>query len=186
MRTEPMPVEWLRDVEEAPASTGASDHDRPVARVLARPHQSMTPQGFVWFMGVTLALIAMPLLTLLGSPVLWGILPFFVIAIWGLWAAIARNQRDGTLTETLTLWHERVEIVRREPRGGEKRWDANPHWVSVHIHPGEKPVENYLTLRGGGREVEFGAFLSPEERTALHQDLEKALARLRGARPGPA
>jgi len=140
-------------------------------------HQSMTPEGFVGFMAATFAMIAVPLIAVLGSPVLWALLPFFALAIWGLWFAINRNQCDATLTETLTLWSDRIELVRKEPRGSTKRWDANPHWVSVHLHPGEKPVEKYLTLRGGGREVEIGAFLSSDEREELHGDLLTVLKR---------
>jgi uncharacterized membrane protein len=123
-------------------------------------------------------MIALPLLTVLGSPVLWGLLPFFALAIWGLWAAIARNRRDTSLTETLTVWPDRIELVRRNPTGPEQRWEANPYWVRVVLHETGGPVENYLTLTGGDREVELGAFLSAEERTALHDDLERLLAQL--------
>lgn len=146
-----------------------------------RPHQSMTPAGFVVFMGATLIFIAMPLLAVLGTPVLWGLLPFFALAVWGLWYAISRNQRDAMLTETLTLDHDRMELVRHEPRGAVQRWEANPYWVSVHLHPNTRPVENYLTLRGNDREVELGAFLSPEERVSLHDELTRALDQARNA-----
>ncbi|MEM9032788.1 MAG: DUF2244 domain-containing protein, partial [Pseudomonadota bacterium] len=86
--------------------------------------------------------------------------------------ALNRSDRDARLTEVLTFLPERVVLVRTEPKGCEKRWGANPYWVSVHLHPGHKPVEKYLTLKGGGREVELGAFLSPEEREELYRDLE--------------
>lgn len=148
------------------------------------PHQSMTPHGFVVFMGATLAMITVPLLAVLGSPVLWGLLPFFALAIWGLWYAIDRNRRDAQLTETLTLTPERIELIREEPRGQVRQWAANPYWVSVHLHPGDAPVEHYLTLKGGGREVELGAFLSPEERVHLHQRLTDLIGELRN-RPAP-
>jgi uncharacterized membrane protein len=36
-------------------------------------------------------------------------------------------------------------------------------------------VPNYLTLSGGGREVELGAFLTPVERVELKDTLESAL-----------
>lgn len=160
-----------------------NDTADPVTLTLS-PHQSLSARGFVAFMGVTLAMTAIPLLAVLGSPVLWGLLPFFALAIWGLWYAIGRNRRDAELTEELTLEPDRIALVRREPRGRVQSWDANPYWVSVHLYPGEKPVEHYLTLRGGGREVELGAFLSPEERVSLHGSLTERLVRVRGAGAG--
>ena len=42
-------------------------------------------------------------------------------------------------------------------------------------------VEKYLTLRGNGREIELGAFLTPGERAALYREIRDALARLRRA-----
>ena len=41
----------------------------------------------------------------------------------------------------------------------------------------EGPVPHYITLRGKGREVEIGSFLSEEERIALYDDLLRALKR---------
>ena len=46
------------------------------------------------------------------------------------------------------------------------------------------PVDNYLTLKGGGREIELGAFLSPEERADLHDQILTLLARCRAAPQG--
>jgi uncharacterized membrane protein len=40
-------------------------------------------------------------------------------------------------------------------------------------------VPNYLTLKGEGREVELGAFLSEEERVALHAALRDRIPQLR-------
>ena len=47
------------------------------------------------------------------------------------------------------------------------------------LHPTAGPVPNYLTLQGGPREVELGAFLSEEERLALRDEVQAALVRLR-------
>jgi len=47
------------------------------------------------------------------------------------------------------------------------------------LHPTAGPVPNYLTLQGGPREVELGAFLSEDERVALKAEVQVALTRLR-------
>ena len=139
------------------------------------PHRSMTNTGFVTFIGATSAFLAVPLLATLGSPVLWAILPFMAVAVGGVWLALNRSDRDARMTEVLTLSPQKVALVRREAKGEIRTWDANPYWVSVHLHPGEKPVEKYLTLRGNGREVELGAFLSPDERQTLYGELRLRL-----------
>ncbi len=143
------------------------------------PHRSLPKTGFVWFIGGTVALIAVPLLSVLGSPVLWGVLPFAVIAVTGVWLALRRSYADGQILEDLTLTPARVTLTRHGPRGQRQAWEANPHWVHVALHPKGGPVPNYLTLQGGPREVELGAFLSEEERLSLLEDLRKALASLR-------
>ena len=176
-----MPVDWLENRLEAPGTPGAFCHADGAAPALAlrlTPNRSLSAEGFVLFIALTCGLIAIPLISVLGTPVLWGVLPFFVLAVGGLWVAIARSNADGRLCEELTLWSDRIAIVRVNPRGPRQEWAANPHWVRVSLHPRGGPVENYLTLRGGGREVELGAFLSPWERADLSEALERALRRL--------
>ena len=51
--------------------------------------------------------------------------------------------------------------------------------MQVRLHQTGGPVPNYLTLKGDGREVELGAFLSEEERLALRDDLHQRLVALR-------
>jgi uncharacterized membrane protein len=137
----------------------------------------MTPDGFVVFLAATAGMFALPLLSMLGTPVVWGLLVFFIPAVAGVWYAIRRNQRDHSLREELALWQDRVELQHVPPRGPVKEWVANPYWVSVHLDPEGGPVENYLTLKGGDREVEIGAFLSPEERACLRDELIRAFAK---------
>lgn len=161
-----MPYEWL-----SPA--------RDENHLHLWPHRSMTASGFVAFIGATAGLTLLPALTLLGTPLLWVLLPFPVIAVTGIWFALRRNQRDTEIIEALTLTRERVALVRHGPRGRRQEWQANPHWVQVTLHPTGGPVPQYLTLRGNGREVELGAFLSEDERIALLRDLQRRLGKLR-------
>lgn len=143
------------------------------------PHRSLSTSGFVWFVGLTAALLALPLLGTLGTPILWGLLPFLAAAVGGVWWAIRRNTRDAALNEVLTLTHDEAKLVRTDPKGATKTWCTNPYWVRVKLYETGGPVEKYLTLTGGDREVEIGSFLSPEERVNLRYDLEKELALLR-------
>jgi len=102
-------------------------------------------------------------------------LPFLLGALWAVWAGLRRNQRDMSLYEEVELTRGRIAITRHNPRGPRQDWEANPYWVELRLHPKGK-VENYLTLRGSDREVELGAFLSPDERVALHGELLERLA----------
>jgi len=139
------------------------------------PYKSLTPEGFVWFIGVTATLIFMPLFSVLGTSVFWGLLPFVCAGLWAIWKALTRSWRDMELYEELTLWPDRVRIERHDPRKPRRDWEANPYWVTVHLHERGGPVPQYLTLRGGGREVELGAFLTPGERLRLKRTLDTEL-----------
>lgn len=162
-----MPYEWLPPTPDTQA------------RLQLWPYRSLPRKGFVLFIGATCALILVPMLSVLGSPVLWGILPFFALAIWGLWAALSRSYRDGEIVEDLRLSRDNLSLTRHGPRGQRRNWQANPYWVTVHLHGSGGPVPNYLTLKGNGREVELGAFLSEEERIALRDELQTRLAAIR-------
>lgn len=168
-----MPYEW----QDLPAPAAAPDS--PVAQLHLWPYRSLPRRGFVGFVAATAGLIALPLLTILGSPVVWGLMPFGLLALWGLWWGLTRSYRDAEIVENLTLWTDRMTLVRHGPRGRRQTWEANPHWVRVTLHARGGPVPNYLTLQGGPREVELGAFLSEDERLALRGELTAALSRLR-------
>ena len=161
-----MPYEWT-----IPPPDGTT------ASLALWPYRSLPKRGFVIFIAITVAMVALPLLAVIGSPVLWGLLPFIAVAIGGVWWAIQRSYRDGSVLEELTLWPDRITLVRDNPRGPRQSWEANPHWVRVELHPKGGPVDNYLTLTGGSRPVEIGAFLSVEERRALFGELSDCLRR---------
>ena len=161
-----MPYEWL------PPREGEQ-------RLHLWPHRSLSQRGFVGFVGLTAALIAVPLLPNLGSPVLWALLPFLLATIWGIWFALRKNGRDRDIVEDLSLTPDRITLVRHGPKGQRQDWEANPYWLRVTLHETGGPVPNYLTLKGEGREVELGSFLSEEERVALRWELQDQLRALR-------
>ncbi|MEM7718248.1 MAG: DUF2244 domain-containing protein [Pseudomonadota bacterium] len=139
------------------------------------PHQSMTPGGFSWFIGATAAMLSLPLFAVLGSAVAWVLMVFFLVTLAATWRAITANQKARSTRERLRLSETEVNLEHHPAKGPPLFWQANPHWVSVNLrHDG--PVEKYLTLRGGGREVELGRFLTPEEREDLYGELSRKIA----------
>ncbi len=104
-----------------------------------------------------------------------GLLPFFALMIAGVWYALHVSYRRGEVLEEFTVDDARAHLIRHNPKGDTQEWEANRYWVTVHLHTKGGPVENYLTLRGGDREVEIGAFLDAEERLTLHDELQRAL-----------
>ena len=149
-------------------------HDRPIFKVELWPHQSLTRPGLLWFLGISAGFLAFPLIGIVGTMAFWGLLPFMALAFWGIWFAIRRNGRDLQMSETLSIWRDEVRVERREPNGRVLRWQSQPRDVRVRIYESGK-VEDYLTLTGAGREIELGAFLAPEERISLSEEIEQAL-----------
>jgi uncharacterized membrane protein len=160
-----MPYEWISAPDETPQ------------RLRLWPHNSLPPQGMAAFVLATFTMILIPVMTMLGSPVLWGLMPFVLLAVWGMYHALRRNRKSREIVEELTLDNDAAKLVRTEPSGAVKAWDCNRYWTTVTKYERDGPVPHYLTLKGKGREVEIGAFLSEEERIALYDDLSRALAR---------
>ena len=158
-----MPYQWL-----PPSPQGDQD-------LRLWPHRSLTRRGFVGFIAVTAVLISGPLIGLIGQPVLWGLLPFLVAAIAGIWIALRTSDRDREIIEVLTLTETNAHLTRSGPKGQIRTWQANRYWVQPVLHAAGGPVPQYLTLRGGPREVELGAFLTEDERQRLHADLTTRL-----------
>ncbi|MEO0913872.1 MAG: DUF2244 domain-containing protein [Pseudomonadota bacterium] len=168
--------------EEAGADASASfpedavhsGRGAPSYSVTLWPNRSLSANGLRAVMGITGVGLLIPLIPFLGTPVAWGLIPFLVAALFAVYAAFMRSYRDGRLHEVLRLWPDLITVERVDPKGRTQSWQANPFWVELKMHSDAR-VENYITLRGSGRTIELGAFLAPEEREALHAELETAL-----------
>tara|TARA_R110002074_G_scaffold10662_12_gene40176 strand:+ start:764 stop:1246 length:483 start_codon:yes stop_codon:yes gene_type:complete len=141
------------------------------------PHQSLPPRGFAAFILATFALILIPTLPLLGTSLLWGLLPFVLMAVAGIYFALQKNRRARQIEEVLTLDGDTAHLTHTSPKGEVKEWDCNRYWAQVLKYEKDGPVPHYVTLRGHGREVEIGAFLSEDERISLYDDLMRHLQR---------
>lgn len=156
--------------------------DGPPSQITAWPYRSLPRKGFASFLLATYAMMMLPVGALVGTASLWVVLCFGLVALTALWFFLEQSYRSGTLREVLTMAPDKVTLVRQNPDGTEQNWHAAPHWITLELAP-EGPVPNYLTLQGNGRRVEFGAFLTPEERADLHRTLLRDIAQLRGPQP---
>lgn len=158
-----MPYAWSSDTPEGTET------------LILWPHQSLPARGMAAFVLATFLMISIPLFGLLGTVLLWALLPFLLIAVLGIWYALSRSHQDRSIVETLTLTEDKVRLVRQAPRRPEQSWDCNRYWTKAHLHDTGGPVPKYVTLSGNSRDVEIGAFLSEEERVSLYDDLIRAL-----------
>jgi len=151
-----------------------SRQDKPGFQITLWPHRSLGPQGqrnVVWLAAAGLAIPVFGLL-LQGAALIVG--AFAVLTIAAFAFAMRRNMFDGQLREDVAIWPNLMAVTRQEPDGKLRHWCCHPANVRLHIDP-DGPPENYLTLSGGPRRIELGAFLTPEERLELHNTLADAL-----------
>ncbi|MCF2871972.1 DUF2244 domain-containing protein [Octadecabacter sp. G9-8] len=167
-----MPYEWIEP----------DGKDAPTVELHLWPYRSLLRKDFVLFIGGTCAIVLLPLLVLLGSPVLWALLPFFAIAVGGVWYAINHSYKSGEILEELRIWPDRITLEHIHPRQGRKSWEANPYWVQLKIDPNHDRITNYITLKGADRVVELGAFLPEDERAVVFSELQDRLRMVLNAR----
>ncbi|GAA6192846.1 DUF2244 domain-containing protein [Phaeobacter sp. NW0010-22] len=141
------------------------------------PHNSLPPRGAAALILSLFTLAIIPMLGLLGSAVLWGLLPFVLLMVAGTWYALEHNYRQRRILEVLTLSRDNAHLVRTNPNGQTQEWECNQYWARAEMYEKSGPVPFYITLSGGGREVEIGAFLAEDERKALYPELVRKLRR---------
>ncbi len=161
-----MPYQWLPT-------------DNRHSRLHLWPHRSLTQAGFVWFVGLTAALIAVPLLAILGSPVLWALLPFLGAAVWGIWFALRKNGRDRDIVEDLVLAPGQMTLTRHGPRGQRQDWQANPHWVRVDCLATEGRCRTTWCCAAARARWNWAPSCPRTSVLALQRDLAARLAALR-------
>ncbi|PYC48786.1 DUF2244 domain-containing protein [Litorivita pollutaquae] len=172
-----MPYEW---------TIAPSGPDRLPRRVLsAWPHRSLPKAGFAAVILGAFLFITIPLLGVLGTKVLWGLLPFALLTIGALWWGIARSYKDGEVLEELEIDADTARLSRRSARSTPQVWDCNTYWLRPEIHPSGGPVPSYITLAGGSRVVELGAFLTEDERKRLYSELIAVLKDIKSTAPSP-
>ena len=142
------------------------------------PHRSCSKKTFHVVILLIAFVLLIPPLLFLELKFAVAILPFSLVSVSLLYLFCERSFQDSKLSETLKIFPERIVLHRSEPTGEIKTWSANPFWIRVCLHK-KGPVENYLTLRGNGKEVEVGSFLTPMERKDLNNLIVNSISTLK-------
>lgn len=172
-----MPYEWDLPISAPPPpdAKGRAEGGAPIAVLHLWPYRSLPKRGYAFVIGFAYMMMMIPVAGFVGTAALWWLFIPALIAVLGLWWFLGKSYRDGEILEELTIWPDHVHLTRTGPRRAFAEWDANPHWVTVCRHRSGGPLSDYITLKGNGREVEIGRFLSDEERPALYDELTRAL-----------
>jgi len=156
-----MPYEWTHTAQES--------------QLEVWPYRSLPKLGFVIAIGIASGLLALPAIALLGSIALWGLLPFMVVAVGGLWMGLQKSYRDGEILERLSITSETIDLTRQQSKKPLQSWSCNTYWAKANLHEKDGPIPDYVTLKGNGREVEIGAFLSQDERRQMFFEIQSEL-----------
>ncbi len=164
----------------SPAGTDqAAAATHPVFEAILYPRRSLSPRGFAIVVAATgvigfvygMAFLAM------GAWPIFG----FCGTEWLLFIYLFRKHMKGDRrSERLRLYPDRLTVEKISPKGDLQRYRFQPYWLQVIL---DRPDESdsSLYLRSHGKQLEIGAFLSPQERRDVACELRSVLTRLRTA-----
>ncbi len=115
------------------------------------------------------------------ATVLMVVVPFILLVFGCVVWAFAANNRAGRYVERLHFDGKNLIIEAQHPKKPPRRWEFQPYWTRVLMRT-TRHVENQLILRQQDRAVAIGAFLTPEERSDLAEEIRAAIRQFNGAR----
>jgi uncharacterized membrane protein len=148
------------------------------------PHRSLSPRGFLIFMGAVgaVSFFAGLMFLLAGA---WPVMGFFGVDALLIYLAFRINYRRGRMFETVRLTARDLTVRRVDHWGKATEWRFQPNWLQVLMD--DPPAhESMVTLRSHGRSLVVGAFLTPEERLDFARALAAKIQQLRAPRGAPA
>lgn len=171
-------------VETWPAEARSVDrHDGPVFMdAELAPNRSLANPAFVALM-IAISVISFTAGLFYMALGAWPVLPFFGLDVFLVWLAFRISYRDGRAREYVRVDARDIEVVRQLPTGHRRRYRLPTAWVTLRlIDP--KAHHAQVALTAHGRSLILGQFLSPPERGAFAQALDKAIIAARQSLAG--
>jgi len=141
------------------------------------PHRSLPPLGFLMVMSVLIGIsVAIGIgFSLVGA---WPVIGFLGIDILLVYLAFRISYAAARQFQHVRLSSEALEVLFRDPGGGDRRAVLQPYWARVEVEP-INAGRGRLVVRSRGEILELGAFLANDEKLAFAQALAQALRRAR-------
>lgn len=112
----------------------------------------------------------------------WPVFGFLGLDILLVYLAFRASYRSARISETLELTERELTVGRVNAKGRMDSWRFQPAWLRVELTEPVMP-DTPMLLWSHGRSFAIGAFLSPDERRAVANDLADALKEWRGGSP---
>ena len=157
----------------APEKNAPRPDQTTILNLVLYPHRSLSPRGFMIFMGI-LSLISFMVGMIFLLKGAWPVMGFFGLDVALVYFAFRLNFKDARRYETLQLTPEKLTVERVLPSGRSWHWEFQPYWLRVEM---DDPPEHFSQLRisSHGRSLIIGSFLSPQERLDLAGLLHRSL-----------
>ncbi len=147
--------------------------------IVLYPNRSLGRTGFAVLMGA-IVLVSATIgagFMMVGA---WPVTGFFGLDVVLIFVAFRWQDREARRAEFVRLDQGGLTVRRLEPDGSSQSWQFEPYWLRVSIELAGRH-HCRLMLRSHGRQLEIGAFLTPDERAGLAHALEIALREHRNA-----
>jgi uncharacterized membrane protein len=105
----------------------------------------------------------------------WPVVGFLGVDVLLVYIAFKASYAGGRAYERVRLVPDRLTVERVDPWGRRRHFELQPHWLRVTLDA----EQGRLSLASHGRALTIAAFLPPEERAEIADEIRAALARLR-------
>lgn len=146
-------------------------------QIVLRPNRSWTWRANVYFVATLLA-VSLCIGTFFMWNGMWVIMPFTLLELTVLTAALYYCVRRTHTTEVLTLSRSRL-VLERGVNRPTQRFDCDRYFARFFVRPPSHPwYRKRIALRCRGEELEVGSFLTDEEKDDLVGQLRRMISRL--------
>ncbi|CAN2535428.1 hypothetical+protein [Methylocapsa aurea] len=145
------------------------------------PHRSMTRRQahvFILLFGAGSCVLSVPFY-ILGA---WPVVGFMGLDVLALYVALRVSFHSARAFESLRLTPFELAIVSASPYGARRERRFDTYWLRLETEEDEEFGMQRVLIVSRGERVEIGAFLGPEQKAALAEELSRALAQ---AKRGP-